>query len=143
LAPAEFRAWDGMLRVGGDIVRTLDDELQRRDGISLKAFDVLITLHNAPDQRLRMSELAERVVLSPSGLTHLVERVQRAGLVARDSDPDDGRVAYAVLTDAGDRRLFEARATHNEVIRAQFVGRLTKQQLGEVAAAWAAVQDRE
>jgi DNA-binding MarR family transcriptional regulator len=80
-------------------------------------FDVLIALFNAPDQRLGMSELAERVLLSPAGTTHLVTRLERDGFVRRQVDPTDRRKWFTVLTDDGDRALQAARVTHNDVLR--------------------------
>jgi DNA-binding MarR family transcriptional regulator len=78
---------------------------------------VLITLFNAPDRRLGMSALATAALLSPSGLTHLVTRMERDGLVQREGDADDRRKFHAVLTPAGADRLAEARLTHNAVLR--------------------------
>ena len=78
---------------------------------------MLITLFNAPQQRLRMSELAERVLLSPAGTTHLVTRLERDGLLRREVDPADGRKWFTVLTDNGEAALRKARPTHNDVLR--------------------------
>ena len=78
---------------------------------------MLITLFNAPDGRLRMAELAEQVVLSASGVTHLVTRLERDGLVQRIVDEDDRRSFFAALTPAGQQRLRDSRPTHNEVVR--------------------------
>ena len=80
------------------MTRALDEALTAAHGISLKEFDVLITLFNAPKARLRMTELAERVVLTPSGVTHLVTRLERDGLVSRVVDEDDRRSFFAALT---------------------------------------------
>ena len=76
LSDAEFRAWHGTLQFTNTTTRALDEALTAAHGISVKEFDVLITLFNAPDGRLRMAELAEQVVLSPSGVTHLVTRAR-------------------------------------------------------------------
>jgi DNA-binding MarR family transcriptional regulator len=100
------------------VVRSeLDAQLRQLHGLAVSEFDVLITLFNAPDARLRMSALAERVMLSPAGLTHLVTRLERDGLVRREVDPEDGRKWFAVLTDSGDAMLRAARPTHNAVLR--------------------------
>lgn len=129
LTAAEFRAWHGCLAFANAAMRDIDEQLTRRHGISIKEFDVLITLFNAPDGRLRMSELAQEVVLSPSGVTHLVTRLRGYGLIDRQVDEDDKRSFFAVLTRGGRQRLSEARFTHNDVIRARLVNRLTPQQL--------------
>jgi len=99
------------------VLQRLDAELRRRHGLAVTEFDVLITLFNAPGRRLRMSELAEGVLLSPAGTTHLVTRLERDGLVRREVDPTDGRKWFTVLTDGGDRALQAARPTHNDVLR--------------------------
>ena len=99
------------------VLAQLDAQLRRHHGLAVTEFDVLITLFNAPERRLRMSELAERVLLSPAGTTHLVTRLERDGLVRREVDATDGRKWFTVLTDGGDRALKAARPTHNEVLR--------------------------
>jgi DNA-binding MarR family transcriptional regulator len=99
------------------VLQELDAELRRGHNLALTEFDVLITLFNAPDQRLRMSQLADRVLLSPAGTSHLVTRLERDRLVRREVDAADGRKWFAVLTDIGDRALQDARPTHNDVLR--------------------------
>src|SRR5438105_4003115 len=81
--------------------QTLDAELRHNHGLAVTEFDVLITLFNAPDQKLGMSELADRVTLSPAGTTHLVTRLERDGLVRREVDPRDRRKWFTVLTQKG------------------------------------------
>jgi len=132
----ELAAWHGMLTVYSRIMRDSDRGLLESHGISTREFDVLITLFNAPDRRLRMTELAQQVMLSPSGLTRLVERLERARLVERRNDPSDARSFSAVLTDQGLQRLGEARATHNAVIRAHLTDRLTEQELRQLGGIW-------
>src|SRR5205823_2147501 len=103
----EWQAWGAVVMLSRSVLQELDVQLRRRHGLAVTEFDVLITLFNAPDDRLRMSELAERVLLSPAGTTHLVTRLERDGLVRREVDPDDGRKWFTVLTAAGDRALKE------------------------------------
>jgi DNA-binding MarR family transcriptional regulator len=136
LSDAEFRAWHGSLLFTNSATRALDAALSEAHGISVKEFDVLITLFNAPDEQLRMTELAARVVLSPSGVTHLVTRLERDGLVRRIVDRGDRRSAFAALTRAGHQRLRDARPTHNEVIRQHLTRRLTPNQLNTLGALW-------
>jgi DNA-binding MarR family transcriptional regulator len=136
LSESEFRAWDGSLRFTNSTTRALDEALSAAHGISVKEFDVLITLFNAPEDRLRMTELAERVVLSPSGVTHLVTRLERDGLVRRIVDEGDRRSFFAALTPAGHQRLRDSRPTHNEVIREHLTRRLTPNQLGALGDLW-------
>jgi DNA-binding MarR family transcriptional regulator len=137
LSDAEFRAWHGSLLFTNTTTRALDEALRREHDISVKEFDVLITLFNAPDGRLRMAELADRVVLSPSGVTHLVTRLERDGLVQRMVDEDDRRSFFAAITPGGRRRLRDARPTHNEVVREHLTRRLTPNQLDALGALWA------
>ncbi len=99
------------------VLQALDRELRHRHGLAVTEFDVLITLFNAPEQRLGMSTLSDRVLLSPAGTTHLVTRLERDGKVRREVDPTDRRKWFTVLTPEGDRTLREARLTHNEVLR--------------------------
>jgi DNA-binding MarR family transcriptional regulator len=136
LSDAEFRAWHGSLLFTNSTTRALDEALSATHGISVKEFDVLITLFNAPDERLRMAELAERVVLSPSGVTHLVTRLERDGLVQRIVDPGDRRSFFAALTPTGHERLRDSRPTHNEVIRDHLTRRLTPTQLNTLGSLW-------
>jgi len=99
------------------VLQSLDAELHRAHGLAVTEFDVLITLFNAPEHRLWMSDLADRVLLSPAGTTHLVTRLERDRLVRREVDPTDRRKWFTVLTEGGDRALQAARNTHNDVLR--------------------------
>jgi DNA-binding MarR family transcriptional regulator len=117
LDPEEWESWGALLLLHHSVLRELDAQLRRRHDLAVTEFEVLITLFNAPDRRLRMSQLAERALLSPAGTTHLVTRLERDRLVRREVDPADGRKWFAVLTDVGDRALQAARPTHNDVLR--------------------------
>ena len=117
LEPDEWESWGALMMLHRSVLQELDSELRRHHRLAVTEFDVLITLFNAPDRRLRMSELAERVLLSPAGTTHLVTRLERDGLVRREVDPADGRKWFTVLTDGGDSALKAARPTHNDVLR--------------------------
>jgi DNA-binding MarR family transcriptional regulator len=139
LTDVEFRAWHGCLQFTSAVMRALDEALLAAHRISVKEFDVLITLFNAPGYRLRMTELAERVVLTPSGVTHLATRLEHDGLIGRSVDETDRRGFFATLTRAGQRRLRESRRTHNEVVRAHLTQRLSASQLEELGAIWEAL----
>lgn len=117
LDPDEYESWNALLMLNRVVLNELDTQLRAEHGLSVSEFDVLITLFNSPDQRLRMTALADRVMLSPAGLTHLVTRLERDGAVRREVDPADRRKWFTVLTAAGDTRLREARRTHNAVLR--------------------------
>ena len=131
--------WGGLLRVHAQVVGELDRRLRAEHGLSVSEFDVLITLFNAPDRRLRMTDLAGAVMLSPAGLTHLVNRLALADLVARNVDGNDRRSFLVSLTPTGLERLDDARAAHNDVIRRLFLSRLSADQLRRLRETWAAV----
>ena len=129
-----------MLRVYRDVVGRLDAELEREQGLPLSSYEVLISLADAPDGRLRMGELAGALLLSRSGLTRLVDRLERQGMVARERCEDDARGFFAVITEAGRRKLKPARPAHRAGVRRHFLGRLSDDDLDALAAAWARVQ---
>lgn len=135
LGETELRAWQALLHAHHDLTRRLDAELREEHGISLGDYDVLLRLGRAPGRRLRMSDLAERVLLSPSGLTRVVDRLERDGLVGRDRFDADARVMLARLTDRGRQVLRGAAGTHLRGIREHFTGLLSDGQLRNVASA--------
>lgn len=132
----ELDAWRGFLRVHAALVRELDRELEARHGLPLSQYEVLLYLDNAPDRRLRMSELASSVLLSQSGITRLVDRLERDGLVVRQPCPSDRRGLHARITDEGRRRLAEARPTHLAGIHETFLSHFDDDELRALAAAW-------
>ena len=107
-----MRAWRQLLRAHAHVTRILEAELEEAHHLPLASYDVLVQLAEAPDSALRMSDLAERVLLSRSGLSRLVDRLEREGLVERRACPSDARGTFAVLTEAGRSRLREASGTH-------------------------------
>jgi|SRR5438552_1360931 len=113
----EQQAWRAFLRAGVLLLERLDAELEEAHGISLPDYEVLADLSEAPGERLRMRELAERALVSRSRLTHAVDRLQQAGMVTRERCPGDRRGVYAVLTPAGRRLLEQAAPTHVEGVR--------------------------
>ncbi len=129
-----MRAWQALLHAHHKIIRTLDRELQEEHNLALAEYDVLLRLARAPGRALRMSDLAERVLMSPSGLSRLVDRLEPRGLVRRETDRDDGRVALASLTEEGLRQVRNAARTHLRGIRAHFTSLLTEPQLRNVAS---------
>jgi DNA-binding MarR family transcriptional regulator len=134
LTETEMRAWQALLHAHQQVVRTLDRELREEHHLDLAAYDVLLRLARAPGRALRMTDLAERVLLSPSGLTRLVDRLVARGLVQRQADPQDARAALATLTGEGSELLRRAARTHLRGIRDHFTGRLSEAQLRNVAA---------
>ena len=137
LTPRELAAWRGMLRVHAEVTRQLDSELVAGHDISLSGYEVLLFLADAPGGRLRMSELAEGVLLSRSGLTRLVDRLARDGFVERERCEDDARGLNAVITPAGGKLFAAARRTHLAGVRRLYLSRFEDReldQLGELMA---------
>jgi len=137
----ELAAWRGFLRVHAGVVHELDRDLEVAHGLPLTQYEVLLHLEAAPLCRLRMSELARSVLLSQSGVTRLVDRLERAGLVVREHCPEDRRVSYASLTPAGLARIEAAVPVHLQHLDEYFVSVLTREELEQVGAAMRKVRD--
>jgi len=135
LKPAELRAWRAFLDAQASLMRRLGADLIKEEAMSLPEYDVLVQLGFAPDGRLRMNELSDRVRLSPSGLTRLVDRLVQGGLVKRGRCASDRRGSYAILTSAGRVRLRRASPVHLRGIREHFSRHLSPAQLEAVAEA--------
>jgi DNA-binding MarR family transcriptional regulator len=120
----EFLAWRSLIRVRETVMREVDRRLQSAGQISLADYGVLITLVSAGSLRLRMSDLAARRMLTPSGITRVVIRLEQEGLVRREPDPDDGRASLAVLTREGLEALRKAQVVHHAAVRELYVGNL-------------------
>ena len=125
----ELTAWVGLLRAHASTTRRFNAELVAEHGLTLNDYEVLLHLSRADGRRLRRVDLAERILLTPSGITRLLEGLERAGYVERASCDSDARVTYAQLTDAGDDKLREAAETHVTGIREFFRGRFSKDEL--------------
>src|SRR3954447_6657564 len=136
LTEEEVRAWGGFLTTHARLVRQLDEELREAHGMPLGTFDVLIQLSHAPGRRLRMRDLADAIVLSRSGLTRLVDRLVRDGLVERERCGEDARGAWAVLTPAGAKALKQATPTHLEGVRRLFLSSLDEADQTRLADVW-------
>lgn len=128
----EMAAWHAFIRAHARVVRLLEAELEAEQGLSLPAYEVLAHLSEAPEQRLRMSDLAAVSVLTPSGLTRVVDRLVREGYVERQRCQSDARVVYAAVTDAGVARVEQAYPTHLHGVRQHLVDRLTPAQLAAI-----------
>jgi DNA-binding MarR family transcriptional regulator len=122
-------AWSAFLRAHARIVRRLEAELEAEQDMALTDYDVLVQLARADERRLRMSELADRLMLSRSGATRLVDRLVAAGLVERVTCDDDRRGQWASLTDAGHERLRQASPTHLRGVGDHFLDRLSADEL--------------
>jgi DNA-binding MarR family transcriptional regulator len=116
----EVQAFVHFLRAHAAITRQLDRELVADHGLTINDYEVLLHLSRAPDRMMRRVDLAKRVVLTPSGITRLLDGLQCSGLVCKESCESDARVVYAKLTDEGAARLAAASVTHVESIRELF-----------------------
>jgi DNA-binding MarR family transcriptional regulator len=122
--PRELAAWRGLLEVHAYVLHELDVQMRTAHGLTLSQSEVLILLDDAPDQRVRMAELAKAVLLSSSGGTRLVERLETVGYVTRRAATDDRRGLFAELTETGRQVVRAARATYREGVRSVFLHRL-------------------
>jgi DNA-binding MarR family transcriptional regulator len=128
----EMAAWHAFIRAHARVVRLLESELEADQGLSLPAYEVLAHLSEAPENRLRMSDLAALSVLTPSGLTRVVDRLVREGYVERARCDGDARVVYAVVTETGIARVQQAYPTHLSGVRRHLVDRLSGAQLAAI-----------
>jgi DNA-binding MarR family transcriptional regulator len=136
LTAEELAAWRGMLRVQAALLREMDAELTAAHGLPLRSYEVLLHLESAPEHRERMTELCHDVVLSASGVSRLVDRLEKDGYVRRERCTYDGRGFFAVLTPDGERKLQEARATHLAGVRRLFLERLQAGDLARLSQYW-------
>jgi DNA-binding MarR family transcriptional regulator len=121
--------WRRFLTAHARINRELSRELEDGVGMPLAWYDVLLQLAEAPERRLRMADLADAVLLSRSGLSRLVDRLERAGLVRRERSPEDLRGTFTVLTAEGVHRLRTAVPVHLSGVRSHFLDRLDDERL--------------
>ena len=129
LDAVELSTWRAFLRAHAQVTRRLEQDLLAEHDLPLASYAVLVQLSEAPGRSLRMTELAERVLLSRSGLTRLVDRLVRDGLVKRQACPSDARGTLAVLTDAGSARLAAAWPTHLRGVVENVVSKLGPDEL--------------
>jgi DNA-binding MarR family transcriptional regulator len=139
LTESERRSWVGLLRVHNTLIKQLDAELQAAQGLPLAAFDVLAQLARVPGGERSMSELAEALLLSPSGCTRLVDRLEAQGLVERRRGSRDSRVVMAAITQTGRRRLLRALPVHLRGVRQRFTDRLSEQEIETLGRIWSRV----
>ncbi len=124
-----LEAWVGFLRAHASLTRQLSARLEATHGLTLNDYDVLVQLAYAPERQLRRVDLARSVLLSPSGITRLLDGLEREGWVEKGQCPSDARVTYAVLTDAGLAKFRAVRTTHLVDIEAVFGSRFNPEEL--------------
>lgn len=136
------RAWGQLLNVHALMMRKLEEMLQSHYQISHGEFEVLLRLSWATGRRMRIRELADASVLTRSGMSRLVDRLEHAGLVRRETAVEDARGAYAVLTDEGKERLDAAEASNIALVRETFLSLYTASELEQMAEFWMRFLDR-
>jgi DNA-binding MarR family transcriptional regulator len=135
-------AWGALLQVHAVLVPQLDRELRRRTGLPLAWYDVLLELRGTPHHSLTMSELGDRVVLSRSRVSRVVDELVAEGLVTREANPADARSAYAVLSAAGEQRFLEAAPVYVSGIEQGFAAGLSEAELRAITTALHRVRER-
>ena len=133
LSPQAFSAWIGLLRGHAELMRAMNARLLAEHGLTASDSDVLVQLADAPEQALRRVDLAEQVLLSPSGITRLLDGLEASGYVEKRRCDHDARVTYAALTDAGRQKLQDASQTHHADVEALFAAHFSDEELAELA----------
>lgn len=136
-AGREQDAWSGFLEAHGRMNRLIEADLQANAQLTHVEFEVLLRLSWEANRRLRLQDLAAQSILSTSGMSRAVERLQKAGLVNREEAEEDRRGAYAVLTTEGADRLKRALQTHSIVVRDHFLDKFSNAELEVMAGFWA------
>jgi len=131
--------WGALLKVHAALVPRLDHELQETHALPLTWYDVLLELNAAPERRLTMGQLGSVAAVSRTRVSRVVDELVRAGMVAREPNPDDGRSAFAALTPAGRAALRKAAPTYVAAVRREFADHLTAQESEVLAGALAKV----
>ena len=138
LTPEEQEAWRAFLATSKLLFRQLDRELHPF-GLSINDYEILVVLSEAPDHRLRMTDLADATAQSRSRLSHQITRMEGTGLVRRDSCPGDKRGLFAVLTDTGMATIERVAPYHVDSVRRHFIDRLTPEQLDTLREGYAII----
>ena len=137
----EKNAWAGFLRAYARISRLIETDLQEHSRIAHVEYEVLLRLSWEHDHRLRIQDLAAQSILTNSGVSRVVERLEKAGLVTREEANEDRRGAYAVLTGAGSERLRTAAQAHIAVVRRKFLSLFKDEELGVMADFWKRIEE--
>jgi DNA-binding MarR family transcriptional regulator len=134
LSSQALAAWVAFLRGHAALTRELNTELVAEHGLTINDYEVLLHLSRAPDQQLKRVELARSVLLTPSGITRLLEGLEQAGWVKKESCASDARVTYAVLTEAGEDKLRAAASKHLADVDRVFAGLFQDDELDVLAS---------
>ncbi|MBZ0278821.1 MAG: MarR family transcriptional regulator [Anaerolineae bacterium] len=132
----EKAAWGGLMGMHGRLMRLIEADLQEHARITHVEFEVLMRLSWEENRRLRLQDLAAQSILTRSGISRVVERLEDAGLVIRERADEDRRGAYAVLTDAGLERFQMAERSHVACVRRYFLNYFNEEELRQMATFW-------
>jgi DNA-binding MarR family transcriptional regulator len=139
LSDRELAAWRGFLRTHARLLRHLDGRLTAEQGLPTSSYEVLLRLAEAPSGSMRMKDIAESLLLSRSGLSRVVDELERKGYVKRETCATDARGTEAVITRSGRSAFRKAQTSHLCSVRAEFLDKLSKEQLRQLADVWTAV----
>lgn len=132
----EQNAWGGFLGTYAKLNRLIEEDLQAHSHITHVEFEVLLRLSWNEAHRMRIQDLAAESILTRSGISRVVERLEKAGLVTREEAPEDRRGAYAVLTESGAERFRVAAQKHGECVRMNFLGKFSEDELKTMGEYW-------
>lgn len=132
----EQAAWGGFLSAYARMNRFIEDDLQAHSHLTHVEFEVLLRLSWSDTHRMRIQDLAAESILTRSGISRVVERLEKAGLVTREEAPEDRRGAYAVLTEAGAERFRIAAQKHSECVHTHFLSKFSEEELQTMATFW-------
>lgn len=141
LTQEEQESWRAWIEASLLLTDRLSRDIQAQHGLTFADYEILVWLSEAPDRRLRMSELARRALSSRSRLSHQIDRMERAGLVTREVCAEDRRGAFAVLTETGWRTIADAAPDHVASVRAHLVDVLSPEEFAALGAACRKVAD--
>ncbi|HEX4732768.1 MAG TPA: MarR family winged helix-turn-helix transcriptional regulator [Thermoleophilaceae bacterium] len=139
LSDRELAAWRGFLRTHARLLRHLDRQLIEEQGLPTSSYEVLLRLAEAPRGSMRMKDIAESLLLSRSGLSRVVDELERKGYVTREACASDARGTEAVITRSGRSAFRKAQTSHLRGVRAVFLDKLSDKQLQQLAEVWTAV----
>ncbi len=139
LSPGELAAWRGFLRTHARLLRHLDRRLTDEQGLPTSSYEVLLRLAEAPRGSMRMKDIADSLLLSRSGLSRVVDELERRGYVARQACASDARGTEAAITRSGRSAFRKAQNSHLRSVRAEFLDKLSEKQLRQLADVWTAV----
>jgi DNA-binding MarR family transcriptional regulator len=139
LTDQELSAWRFFIKSHARIIEQIERDLEEEKRVPLSTYDVLIALFEAQDRRLRLQDLTKKVIITKSGLTRLLDRIEKEGLIRRERSETDRRGFYAVLTEEGEQQLRKAWPIYAKGIKSYFASPLSSEELEVVQKAFTIV----